>query len=253
MSEAADTRRPLLRVDPWLIGPQVRGGLTTRVGFPSAGVGPDEDDQARRAASRARLATALGVDPARMAWLKQVHGADVLGVERPGYQGEADALVSTDPSHVLLVSVADCGPVLLWDTAGPAFAVAHAGWRGVVRGVVERTVDALADLGATPSTLRAWVGPCIGPAHFEVGPEVAEQFAPEFVLAPDGSGRRRPHVDLPAAITARLRARGLSDDAVRASGDCTYELEDRYWSYRRDGGICGRQLGYLTRCDGGGR
>lgn len=236
--------RPLLRCDPWLVSGEVRGGLTTRVGFPAAALG--SEDEAARTEARALLGRILGADPARMVWLRQVHGATVHTVQgERGLRGEGDALATSDRDAVLLVSVADCGPVLLWDTRGPAFAVAHAGWRGVVAGVVEATVDALVALGARPGDLRAWVGPCIGPVHFEVGPEVAAQFAPEHVR--EAGERGRPHVDLPGAIVQRLLDRGLGAPQVRACGDCTYERADLYWSYRRDGGICGRQLGFLAR------
>jgi polyphenol oxidase len=236
--------KPLVRTDPALVGGDVRGGLTTRRGFPEAALGT-EDAQAR-ARLRETLAAMLGLPTDRMAWTTQVHG-DVVHTVRTerGLRGEGDALVSDDPTAVLLVSVADCGPILLWDERGPAFGVAHAGWRGVAGGVLEATIEALRALGADPPGLRAWIGPCIGPARFEVGPEVATHFHPEDVLGPNERGR--PHVDLPGAIRRRLVAAGLDERAVRTSGDCTFERADLYWSYRRDGGICGRQLGFLTR------
>lgn len=236
--------RPILRTSTELVNGAVRGGLTTRVGFPAAALG--QEDEVARAAGREILGRSLDADPARMAWLRQVHGSSVHVVhDQRGLRGEGDALVSDDPSAILLVSVADCGPVLVWDPQGPAFGVAHAGWRGTVDGVVEATVEALERLGAPRARLRAWVGPCIGPRRFEVGPEVATQFPAAVVLPPNAKGR--PHVDLAAAIALRLADAGLAPDAVRICGDCTYEREDLYWSYRRDGGICGRQLGFLTR------
>ncbi len=238
---------PLLRTHPRWIEPDRRGGLSTRVGFPAADAGADGAEDPSRATSRQILARALGVDPGRMAWARQVHGRGVLEVNHPGLQGEADALVSGDPAHVLLVSVADCGPVLLADSGGPAFGVVHAGWRGTVGGILEAAVDALAGLGAPAARLRAWIGPCIGPDHFEVGEEVAAAFAPAHVRAARPPDRLRPHVDLPAEIAARLVAAGLPPQAIDRCGDCTYTRADLYWSYRRDGGICGRHLGYLTR------
>lgn len=236
--------RPLLRCDPWLLNGEIRGGLTTRVGFPAAALG--SEDEAARAEARALLGRTLDADPARMVWLRQVHGATVHTVRRErGLRGEGDGLATVDRDAVLLVSVADCGPVLVWDTRGPAFAVAHAGWRGVVAGVIEATIDALTALGARTADLRAWVGPCIGPDRFEVGPEVAARFTPAHVREAGDHGR--PHVDLPGSIVHRLTACGLAARHVRRCGDCTYERQDLYWSYRRDGGICGRQLGFLTR------
>jgi len=238
-------RRPVLRVDPWIQTQRTTGGMTTRVGFPTAGTG--RDDERSRARSRELLARALGHDPDRAAWVRQVHGTEVVRAGRGGMHGEADALVSVDSSVVLLVSVADCAPVALWDPRGGAFGIAHAGWRGTVAGVVESTVAALTDLGAEPPRLRAWVGPRIGPRRFEVGPEVAERFDPNDVLPPDGDRRRRPHVDLGTAIARRLVRCGLDTGRVRLSDDCTFERDDLYWSYRRDGGLCGRQLAWIGR------
>ena len=238
------TLQTLLRSDPWLINGPVRGGLTTRRGFPAAAQG--SDDEPARAMSREILGRALGTAPGRMAWLRQVHGTTVHTVEHErGLRGEGDALVSGQSDAVLLVSVADCGPVLLWDAHGPAFGVVHAGWRGLVAGVVDATVRALTGLGARSADLRAWVGPCIGPEHFEVGWEVAELFDPADIRGQ--SERGRPLVDLPGAIRRRLLDSGLAPQFVRMCGDCTYARADLYWSYRRDGGICGRQLGYLAR------
>ena len=146
----------------------------------------------------------------------------------------------------LLIAVADCGPVLLWDEVAGIIAAAHAGWRGTVAGVCERAVDAMRESGADPARVRAWIGPCIGAGHFEVGEDVAARFAPEFVRAP-GKDRTRPHVDLAAAIHQRLRDAGVADTRIRHADQCTFEMEDRYWSYRRDGGICGRQFAWIAR------
>jgi hypothetical protein len=186
------------------------------------------------------------------AWCKQVHGATVLQVEHPGYQGEGDALISTSPALGLLVSVADCLPVLLWDPSGKGFAVAHAGWRGLVAKVLPATVEALSRLGVSPESLRAWIGPSICVQHFEVGEEVAALFPAEFV-----SRRRewqRPHLDLKAFARRQLHEAGLSaiegrgpgaSDSVTICPDCTHERAELYHSYRRDRGICGRHLAYL--------
>ena len=238
-------RRPVLRVDPWIETQRTTGGMTTRAGFPAAGTGGD--DERSRAESRALLARGLGRAPAGVAWLRQVHGAEVVRASGGGHHGEADALVADDPSLTLVVSVADCAPVAVWDPKGPAFGIAHAGWRGAVAGVVEATVAALTELGAEPARLRAWVGPRIGADRFEVGPEVAERFDPNDVLPPDGDRRERPHVDLGGAIERRLARCGIAPDRVRRSADCTYDRDDLYWSYRRDGGLCGRQLAWIGR------
>ena len=233
---------PLLRVEPWVLRAPVHCGMTTRVGFPAAGTG--DDDRHSRAASRTLLARGLARAVEDMAWVKQVHGAAVLDAAHGGPRGEADALVTDDPNPVLLVSIADCAPVALWDPETTVRAIAHAGWRGAVAGVVEAAVDAMVARGASADRIAAWIGPRIGPAHFEVGPEVAERFDPEDVLAPGADGRVKPHVDLGAAIARRLARRGVAH--VLRSADCTYAREDLYWSYRRDGGLCGRQIAWIA-------
>lgn len=230
---------PLLRVPAGLATGRWQGGCTTRIGFPSAQAGDDS-----RRASREILARALGREAADFAWLKQMHGADVRIVEGRGLLGEADALLSNKPAAMLLISVADCCPVLLWQPRGKLFAAAHAGWRGLVAGVLPRTVETLVREGAEPSSLRAWIGPSISVEHFEVGDEVAEQFDSRFVR-PAGDGRERPHVDLKAAARHELVEVGLEPEAIDVCPDCTYERADLYWSYRRDGGICGRLIAYL--------
>jgi YfiH family protein len=237
-----ENSRPLLCGTPRLIGGPVEGGITTRIGFPPA-VQPGPDDPSR-AAGRALLARLIRIPPERLAWVRQVHGSTALSVENAGCHGDADGLVTTEANLALLVSVADCGPVLLFDETNGVIAAAHAGWRGTVAGICERTVETMVAVGADPSRLRAWVGPCIGPTEFEVGEEVAERFEERFVQRHPGS---RPHVDLPAAIVHRLEAGGLATERIAIAGQCTVRLSDRYWSYRRDGGICGRQLAWIVR------
>lgn len=232
---------PLLRVEAWTLRAPVQVGITTRVGFPAAGVG--DDDEAGRARARGLVARALGRRVDDLAWVRQVHGADVLDAAGGGLRGQADALVTDDPARVLLVSVADCGPVALWDPNSKVRAIAHAGWRGTVGGVLEASVDAMVERGAAREGIHAWIGPRIGAAHFEVGPEVAERFDPADVLPPGTDGRAKPHVDLGAAIARRLRAVGLA--SIRSSDDCTFARSDLYWSYRRDGGLCGRQIAWI--------
>ena len=247
---------PVLRVPPSLAVGGFGGGLTTRIGFPEAH--PDRDllpaADPSRALMRSTLADALKWGAGRFAWTHQVHGSTVVEVTSPGLQGEADALVTTDPSLGLLVTVADCCPVLVWDPSAGVLAVAHAGWRGFLAGVLDATIRAMEGLGAVREELRVWIGPSIGPCCFEVGSEVAERFAPTHVVDPEPTNEgdstatlARPHVDLGGACVSSLVDLGLVPDRVSAAADCTSCRSDLYWSYRRDGGICGRHVGYLTR------
>lgn len=176
-------------------------------------------------------------------WLRQVHGSRVVLVEHPGQRaGErADAAVTTTAGCALVILSADCAPVALASPEG-VLGAAHAGWSGVLAGVVEATVDAMRQLGATE--IHAVVGPCIRPGCYEFGPEdldrVAERLGPGVrSLTREG----RPALDLPAAVRAALSGAGI--DEVTDTGVCTACSPEYFsWRARRDGG---RQAAVLWR------
>ncbi|HEX6864782.1 MAG TPA: polyphenol oxidase family protein [Thermoanaerobaculia bacterium] len=173
------------------------------------------------------------VEPAAppVAWAKQIHSATVLPAH-PGHCGEGDALFGDAPDLALSVVTADCVPVLL---AGPnGLAAVHAGWRGLVDGVIPAALEKLG--GAE----IAWIGPTIGPCCYEVGEEVAGQFPAEAVL-PGPAGK--PHLDLVAA--ARLQLQDVEE--VRTVAICTRCAADRLYSYRREGKGVGRNVGFIWR------
>lgn len=230
----------------------VVAGFTTRAGGVSAApygrlnlgasVG---DDAAAVAENRRRLAAALGFAPEAFALAGQVHGRAVRHVEAPGLYPGFDALVTTTPGVLLGIVAADCAAVLLADAAAGVVGAAHAGWRGAVAGIVGETVAAMARLGAEPARLAAYVSPCIGPARFEVGEEVAAAFDPAFVRRPPGAPR--PFVDLKAALAAQLAAAGVPAAAVEVDAACTASDTARFFSYRAEGGQTGRMLGFIGK------
>lgn len=252
--------------------PPAAAAFTTRGGGFSAGPyaslnlgAGGGDDAATVAANGRRLAGALGFSPDGLARLRQVHGADVEVVERPGRLGAFDAAVTDRPEVVLLVLAADCVPVLLVDPDRPAVGAVHAGWRGTAAdapgAAVRRMVEAF---GSRPARLQAAVGPGIGPCCYEVDEPVAERFAaaglpfegwpgarpPETELpigrpAGDREGRARWRLDLAAAVRARLVAAGLDPAAVEVAGLCTACRPDLFFSHRRDGARSGRQAGLI--------
>jgi len=173
-----------------------------------------------------------------VAWARQVHGARVL-TGASGGCGEGDALVAHDGAVALAIVTADCVPVLL---AGPrGIAAAHAGWRGIVAGVVPAAVAAL---GGAPAECHAWIGPAIGRCCYETGPEVAERLAAAShaaVVTPGPAGR--PHVDLRRAVRHQLEAAGVRRIAV--VNLCTRCAADRLHSYRRDGRGGGRNHAFI--------
>ncbi|WP_462320543.1 peptidoglycan editing factor PgeF [Halochromatium sp.] len=172
--------------------------------------------------------------PAEPSWLNQIHGCAVYesGRQSPAVR-EADASVAFGPGAVCAVMTADCLPVLLCDERGTVVAAAHAGWRGLAAGVIEATVRRM---GRPATELRAWLGPAIGPAHFEVGDEVRACFCTTDAEARAAFHRNaagRWLADLPLLARQRLRRLGIT--AVSGGDLCTFADRDRFFSYRRDG------------------
>lgn len=204
---------------------------------PYAGLNLDDrqDDPTPVAVNRARLAEALGFGAQDFARLEQVHGTEVVRAEAPGVW-TGDALVTATPGVLLAIGTADCYPLLLADPEAGVIGAAHAGWKGTVGRIGQKTVEAMVALGAVPERVRAAVGPGICGEKYEVGAEVAEQFRQaslgKFVLDMNG----RVHLDLAEANRAVLKAAGVGD--IWVSGRCSTEAE--FYSYRRDAGQTGR-------------
>lgn len=184
------------------------------------------------------------MQPARPLWLRQVHGAAVVEVTEALLRDaapQADGCWTRRPGLACVVQVADCLPVLLAALNGRAVGAAHAGWRGLAAGVLDRTVEAVAQAaGCEPSDLACWLGPCIGPRQFEVGLDVQQALGADecfFVPRRRPDGQPRWLADLPGLARQRLRALGLH----RVSGGpwCTVQAASDFFSFRRDG-VTGR-------------
>ncbi len=242
---------PELILPDWPAPAGVRAAFTLRSGgvserpFDSFNIAAHVGDDPRAVAeNRARLRKSLGLT-AEPAWLEQVHGQRVVDLDRLATvdsPGPADAAVAHAAGRTCAIQVADCMPVLFAAADGSAIGAAHAGWRGLVGGVLESTVRAL---GTPPGKLLAWLGPAIGQANFEVGEEVRAAFlaadagaATAFVA----NDRGRWQCDLDALARRRLAALGLA--SVHGGGWCTYAEPRRFFSYRRDG-RCGRMAALI--------
>jgi YfiH family protein len=230
----------------WPAPPGVRALATTRCGGVSrapwdsfnlgAHVG---DDPQAVAANRALLRREL---PAEPLWLSQVHGTRCVdaAIAAPGV--EADASITRQRGVVCAVLTADCLPVLLCDDQATVVGIAHAGWRGLVAGVIEATVAAMGEPGMR---LMAWLGPAIGPQAFEVGGEVREIFvdrdaqaASAFAVATNGKWL----CDIHQLARQRLHALGIR--RTTSADFCTARDEQRFFSYRRDG-VTGRMASLI--------
>lgn len=203
------------------------------------------DDPVIVAANRSELVDRADL-PSAPHWLRQVHGTDVLQVEaalpygnatkergRMADEPEADAAVTRVPGAVLAVLTADCLPVVFAARGGGEVAVAHAGWRGLAAGVLERTLGAMQ---AAPGGVIAWLGPAAGPAAYEVGAEVRDAFVGgdrEAAAAFTETRSGHWHVDLYALARRRLQAAGMAGGDIHGGGACTIS-ERRFFSHRRD-------------------
>jgi len=227
------------RVADWLIPDWpapvgIKACVTTRTGgvsvapFDSFNLGDHvEDEPDAVAQNRSKLTALLHTQPA---WLKQVHGIDVVQAS-PDQVMQADASWSKTPGVACTIMTADCLPALFCNRQGTQVAAAHAGWRGLAAGVLEASVDSFAQ---APSEILVWLGPAIGPQAFEVGPEVREAFmathpeTAEAFVPSANAGKFLADIYLLARL--RLAAHGVT--AVYGGGLSTYN-DERFFSYRR--------------------
>lgn len=231
---------PLLRPD-WPAPANVVALATTRAGgistapYVSLNLGDHVgDDPVAVAENRRRLQQACpGLQT--IGWLQQVHGVDVAAADGSRIAC-ADAQFTRDPGTGCVVMTADCLPVLLCDRAGKCVAAAHAGWRGLCHGVLEATVAAF----EPGSELLAWLGPAIGPARFEVGPEVRAAFLERAGNQVDATAAcfvpaaRDGHWLADLYQLARLRLQSVGVTAIYGGGFCTFSDAERFYSFRRE-------------------
>lgn len=223
----------------------IRHAFFTRMGGVSAGLyaslngGVGSNDRpADVIENRARMAQTLGVGADRLLTAYQIHSPTVIVAEAPwgaDARPRADAIVTRTPTLAIGVSTADCAPLLFADADARVVGAAHAGWRGAFSGVIEATLDAMAQLGARRERIAVALGPTISQRNYEVGPE----FVGAFEAADRGNTRffapaeRDGHAlfDLPAYIRHRLAAAGIA--RLEDLAFCTYADPDRFYSYRR--------------------
>jgi len=215
----------------------------------SVTVGDDPENVRKNLALATRV---LAIRDDRLFFSSQVHGADartLAGDET--LEGvrivEADALTSRAHDLACSVRTADCVPILAADRRSGAVTAIHAGWRGVVRGVVEAGIASVRDLSGANSELVVAIGPHIRQAAFEVSEDVARELeaASPVGAVVDRSGTK-PHVSLVRIVRGKLAALGVPEDAVDDVGGCTVSEHERFFSFRRDGKIGGRMLSAIV-------
>ncbi|MCT2593386.1 peptidoglycan editing factor PgeF [Streptomyces sp. N2-109] len=191
------------------------------------------DDPASVGENRARAAAALGLDPARVVWMNQVHGREVAAVREPwaGAGDPVDGVVTARRGLALAVLTADCTPVLLADPSAGVAGAAHAGRPGLAAGVVRATVEAMTRLGADPARIEARTGPAVCGRCYEVPAALRDAVAEVVPEAYATTSWGTPALDMAAGVRAQLAAMGVT--TLEQSTVCTKESADHF-SYRRD-------------------
>ncbi|MFO7765449.1 MAG: peptidoglycan editing factor PgeF [Pelovirga sp.] len=244
-------------IPPGLIaGFSTRNGGVSRPPYHSLNLGYNTDDpKVHIEGNRSTFVRTFDLPIHQLLTVKQVHGKDILLIDEPNLdlshfnRLEVDAIITNQPGIMIGILTADCYPLLLWNRQQTAVAAVHIGWRGAADGLIGKTVKAITShFDCTPQDLLAAVGPGIGADRYEVDRPVRDAFR-------QGSGfwkeisheTRLGHFSLNLALSCRLQLEqtGIAPDAIEESGHCTYASAEMFFSYRRDDGKTGRQLGFI--------
>ena len=205
--------------------------------------------------NRSLLARAFGVNQDSLVTLRQVHGTDILVIDEPNEDYshfltlEGDAIITNQTDVIIGVCVADCVPIILCDPDKRVVAAVHAGWQGTADRLVLKTVEGMkSEFGCKPEKIQAAIGPCIGKCCYEVDAPVRQAFLKgggAWDSFADASGEGKWQLDMSAANRELLLLAGLKADAIKASEMCVCCHRELFFSYRRDKGETGRQMGFV--------
>ena len=200
-----------------------------------------EDDPEAVSANVNELTNELDL-PETPRWLHQVHGTTALRAEACTNSPDADASFTTQRNTVCVVMTADCLPILLCNRSGTEVAAIHAGWKGLLAGVIDSSIEALS---SSPDDLLAWMGPALGPKHFAVGDDVRADFINRH---PDNlkgftQQKTRWHLDFYKIATMNLQRCGVTH--IYGGEHCTFAEDNDFFSYRRDNGLTGRMASLI--------
>lgn len=218
-------------------------GFSTRLGGVSSGVYRSfnlglstGDERLNVEANRQELLKQFSVNDKQVCALEQVHSARVVTAKAGWYDFEADASVTNEPDLLLIISTADCLPILFHDPVKRVAAAAHAGWRGTLGGIAKNVIEKMtSDYGSSPADVQVLIGPAIKGACYQVSSELIDAFTeakfPDTIYTPDDTGRFR--LDLEAANRFVLGQAGVKQ--VHSLGLCTHCDSEQFYSHRRDG------------------
>ncbi|MGA9525443.1 MAG: peptidoglycan editing factor PgeF [Myxococcaceae bacterium] len=234
-------------------GFSVRGGGVSEGPWASLNLGFSVGDEPSRVEENLkRLARAADVGERGIVTVSQVHGDTVRRAAAPPERigappiGEADAVWTDHEGVAVGIRTADCVPILLVDEEQGRVAAVHSGWRGTDLRIVQRAVEVFAGQGSMPGRLLAAVGPAIQACCYEVSEELAHRFESGFGPGAVRRSGGRPHLDLAFAVKETLRASGVPEENVDVLPHCTACDDVRFFSHRRDRGVTGRHLSFVT-------
>lgn len=228
----------------------------SRPPYNSLNLGATTDDSPHNVeGNRSLLTRAFGISQERLVTVRQNHGSDLLVIDAPNddlshFAGvEADGIITNQTGIMIGVTVADCVPILLYDPIRKVVAAVHAGWKGTAAAIVARAVQGMQSVfGSAQAGIKAAIGPCINPCCYQVDQPVKDGFKgqPELwqaVSEPDTTDTWR--LDLALANRMQLEDAGLFPANIQTVGNCVCCQKDFFFSYRRDGGETGRQIGFI--------
>lgn len=205
--------------------------------------------------NRSLMTRAFGIPQERLVTVRQSHGSDILIIDAPNddfshFSGiEADAIITNQTDVMIGVTIADCVPVLIYDPIKKVIAAVHAGWQGTAAGITSQAVEGMKQVfGSQAKDLKAAIGPCINPCCYEVDQPVKDGFKDQYdlwnaIAEPAGTDKWR--LDLALANRMQLEGAGLGCGSIQTSGNCVSCQKELFFSYRRDNGETGRQMGFI--------
>ena len=262
LTEITSPSGPLALISPLLRRASIPHIFSTRVGgistgpFASLNLGnpnghPIQDRPANLDENYRRILQAADLTGRQLSRVHQVHGNAIhqlsSGDPLPS-NIKADALLTDSPSFALSVRTADCVPILLASHDGRLVAAVHAGWRGVIAGILPNAIRTMNQRGIPSFDIFIAIGPCIGPDAFEVGDEVVQEFRAKLPDAPDVIHRhvgRKAHIDMRKALIHQALQLDIPQSNIDTTDLCTYSDADLFFSHRRENGLTGRQAAFI--------
>jgi len=228
----------------------------SRPPYNSLNLGTTTLDQPHNVEGNRNLMTrAFGITQEALITVRQVHGSDILVIDEPNedtshFLGiESDAIITNQPGLMIGVCVADCAPILLLDPEKRVIAAVHAGWQGTASRLVAKAVDGMKfQFGCNPALLQAAIGPCISPCCYEVDGPVRQAFTQNGIdwdACAELSGDGKWRLDIALANRELLVEAGVPGSAIQVSDICVSCQRELFFSYRRDSGETGRQMGFI--------